>query len=494
MTAATLEFLPPVTMREPPGIVSTALGDETIEYVETCGIFLDPWQKWCVRMAMAERKVGSWAAFECGVVTPRQNGKNYYLRALQLGYLFLLDDDLLLHSAHQWDTVNVHRKWFMDLLESHDELGSLLKPVDRRTGRSKSFVNINGDEQVVLTTGQSIVFKTRSGGKGRGFTGDKVFFDEAQKLDASSMGDTIPVLSTRPGAQVHYTGSAPNGRSAVLHSVITRGRKPDPDDRLFLAEWGNTVDVLELAADSPEFMDRIRAANPAVVAGRITEEYVRQEIRTFSGTPELVEEHRRERLGVAENPSQLNVGPISLDQWDALEDKASEAVGRVTVALDVSPDRHHASISAAGRRDDNVFHVETVAHRPGTSWVVAAMPGILTDAGSDKVRIEKGGPAGSLIAQLEEAGIVVEQVTTADHARATGLMIDSCLSGGLRHLGQQSLRSAIVGAQLRASGDAELWSRRSSKVDITPLVAATLALGGVPALADTRQPLYFDAT
>ena len=62
MTAATLEFLPPVTMREPPGIVSTALGDETIEYVETCGIFLDPWQKWCVRMAMAERKVGSWAA------------------------------------------------------------------------------------------------------------------------------------------------------------------------------------------------------------------------------------------------------------------------------------------------------------------------------------------------------------------------------------------------------------------------------------------------
>ena len=142
----------------------------------------------------------------------------------------------------------------------------------------------------------------------------------------------------------------------------------------------------------------------------------------------------------------------------------------------------------------NVFHVETVAHRPGTSWVVAAMSGILTDAGSDKVRIEKGGPAGSLIAQLEEAGIIVEQVTTADHARATGLMIDSCLSGGLRHLGQQSLRSAIVGAQLRASGDAELWSRRSSKVDITPIVAATLALGGVPALADTRQPLYFDAT
>ena len=191
-----LEFVRPATVREPPRIVSTALGDETIEFAATCGIVLDPWQQWCVRMAMAER-VGGWAAFEAAVVTPRQNGKNYYLRALQLGYLFLMDDRLLLHSAHQWDTVNVHRHWFMELLESHDELQSLLKPVDRRTGRSKSFVNINGDEQVVLSTGQSIVFKTRSGGKGRGFTGDKVFFDEAQKLGERG----TPMYSTSIGKE-----------------------------------------------------------------------------------------------------------------------------------------------------------------------------------------------------------------------------------------------------------------------------------------------------
>jgi hypothetical protein len=45
------------------------------------------------------------------------------------------------------------------------------------------------------------------------------------------------------------------------------------------------------------------------------------------------------------------------------------------------------------------------------------------------------------------------------------------------------LRTAVVAASLRASGDAELWSRRSSKMDITPLVATTLAVGGVPETA-----------
>ena len=90
-----------------------------------------------------------------------------------------------------------------------------------------------------------------------------------------------------------------------------------------------------------------------------------------------------------------------------------------------------------------------------------------------------------------EAGVEVVEVSTGDMARATGQIIDVVNGGDLRHLDQQSLRSAIVAAKLRASGDAELWSRRSSKMDITPLVAVTLALGGVPeASAPALQPLH----
>jgi hypothetical protein len=59
-------------------------------------------------------------------------------------------------------------------------------------------------------------------------------------------------------------------------------------------------------------------------------------------------------------------------------------------------------------------------------------------------------------------------------------------ASSLRHRGDAALRSAIVGATFRHTGDADLWSRRSSKVDITPLVAGTLAVGGVPDVVTTK--------
>jgi len=97
------------------------------------------------------------------------------------------------------------------------------------------------------------------------------------------------------------------------------------------------------------------------------------------------------------------------------------------------------------------------------------------------VRIDKSGPAASFIAPLRERGVEVVEVSTAEHAQACGQFIDAAQNGGLRHLGQLSLGNAVKAAVLRPSGDTELWARRSSRSDITPLVACTLALGGVPA-------------
>jgi hypothetical protein len=48
----------------------------------------------------------------------------------------------------------------------------------------------------------------------------------------------------------------------------------------------------------------------------------------------------------------------------------------------------------------------------------------------------------------------------------------------LRHLGQEELDAAVEGAAKRPMGDAWLWSRKNSTVDISPLVGCTLALWG----------------
>jgi hypothetical protein len=96
------------------------------------------------------------------------------------------------------------------------------------------------------------------------------------------------------------------------------------------------------------------------------------------------------------------------------------------------------------------------------------------------VRIQSGSPADSFIGPLREAGVDVVEVSTREVAQATGQFIDACLNDGLRHLDQLSLEIALRGAELRTSGDAQLWGRRVSRVDISPLVAVTVALGGVP--------------
>jgi len=49
----------------------------------------------------------------------------------------------------------------------------------------------------------------------------------------------------------------------------------------------------------------------------------------------------------------------------------------------------------------------------------------------------------------------------------------------LSHLDQAPLASALAGAQKRPLGDAWAWARRIVSVDISPLVAGTLAKWGL---------------
>jgi hypothetical protein len=60
-------------------------------------------------------------------------------------------------------------------------------------------------------------------------------------------------------------------------------------------------------------------------------------------------------------------------------------------------------------------------------------------------------------------------------------------SQSLRHLGTPELDAAVAGAITRPLGDAWAWSRKSSSVDISPLVASTMALWGLKNARPTRS-------
>jgi hypothetical protein len=439
----------------PAAVVSSA-GSEAVDLAAAAGIVLDDWQQHVLEVGLGERVDGSWAAFEVGIIVPRQNGKNEILAARELAGIVLFKDDLITHSAHRADTTLEQFRKMDQLAEDFPDFGRLVKRVSR----------VNGHEAIELKGGRRIRFVSRQRNPGRGFSGSCVVLDEAFDLEAKAVGAMIPTLSTREMAQVWYASSPPHDDSRVLHGVRRRGRAGE-GGRLAYFEWSNPADV------DPADRDAQYAVNPAMGV-RISEDFIDAERELMKDIPE---EFLREIMGVAEEP--LSDGDGTVPTWSVLVDADSSIASHHRIALDVSPDRKWASFGAAGRRADGRVHVEAWERRPKTDWVLEVGKASW-DLLKIPIRIQTGSPAASFIGPFREQGVEVVEVSAAEHAQALGQFLDACANDGLRHRGGAMLAAAVRGALVRTSGDVDVWARRTSKVDITPLVAVTLAVGGVP--------------
>jgi hypothetical protein len=447
----------PRLLLEPAGKVSSA-GADAVELAALAGLHLDPWQALALEVGLAETAEGRWAAFECAVVVGRQNGKNGILEARELAGLFLFGEELVIHSAHQYQTAKEAFYRMRQLIESTPDLE---RRVDKFYASSLEF-------SVKLTTGQRLRYLARSSGGGRGFTGDCVILDEAFQLGPKEMGALLPTLSARDNPQVWYTSSAPMATSEQLHAVRRRALEGS-DAALAYLEW-STPDDANVADPAAWAM-----SNPALGI-RISEDYIAKELDALP-----LGEFRRERLSIPDMPPDHGQVVIDPTAWAACHRPDVEPDGPGVLAVDVNPERSAAAIGFAGFAD-GVPVVDLVEHSPGTRWVVARL--VELSAHTDRpVVVDKTSPAGSLIDELQAAGVRVQAVSAQDQARACGVLFDLVAAQGLVHIDveptSRSLLDALAGAKQRPLGDAWAWSRRNSTVDVSPLVAVTLALGAL---------------
>jgi hypothetical protein len=217
--------------------------------------------------------------------------------------------------------------------------------------------------------------------------------------------------------------------------------------------------------------------------GLIREEHMAREIESMSRRQAAVE-----LFGAGDWPRTdgLEDTVISIEDWDALLDADSELQLPFCLAFDVSPERRTA-IAIAGRNQYGDFHAEIQEHRQGTSWVVDRIVEMVEKGDPEVVLCDPYGPAGSLIVPLSEAGVKVQTINTTEHGQACGRLVDMVKDQSLAHLGSAELRDAVLGAKSRPLGDAWAWSRKNSSVDISPLVAATLALGAAAGVAGSVE-------
>ncbi|MFJ2178897.1 terminase [Streptomyces sp. NPDC087851] len=455
---------------------ASSSGQEAVELAAVTGLMLDDWQQFALHVGLGERPNGAWSAFEVAVNVARQNGKGGIIEARELAGLFLFGERLILHSAHEFKTAKEAFLRIVALITNCDSLRKRVKAVRRTTG----------EEAIELLTGQRLRFLARSGGSGRGFTGNTNIFDEDMILGDDAMGALMPTMAAVKDPQVWYLGSAgigsPSQQLARLRRrALAAMESGVPDPALAYLEWSIDPHVRECppdctAHDDPLSSLSVAKANPAL-GYRLTLEHTERERLTMS--PEI---YARERLGVGNYPVDAEDAwrVISEETWRALADGTSSPADPVAFAVDTTPERSHSAIGVAGGNGD-ALHVEVTDHRPGTGWVTDRLMELVEKWAPCAVAIDAGGPAASLIPAvkkaLEERGLgdLLIEMKTRQVAGAYGQFYDGVSEQTIAHLDQAPLATALAGADTRPVGEGQAWARRGVSVDISPLVAVTHA-------------------
>jgi hypothetical protein len=465
----------------PAGRVDYTLADEALEFVASeCGMRLDDWQQEVLRESLGLRKDGSWAAKEVGLNVPRQNGKGTVLEARELVGLFMLGEQMVIHSAHEFATSQEH---FRRIEATVRDNPGLLEQVRWNRGDYAGFRHGHGEAGIELGDGRRLIFKTRSKSGSRGFSGNVMVFDEAMVFTRAALAAMMPILRTRSmasdefphGMQIWYAGSAVDQdiheHGLVWTAVRERGLDGN-DPTLAYFEWSVDVDHPSQVTDEMALDDDLRRqANPALGI-RIAPEHMDLEYRSMDLRSFAVELYGAGDYPSLDGQVQMVISP---EDWAALTDAGSALEDPVCLAFDVSPERKTA-IVAAGLRPDGLFHVEVIQHKQGTGWVPERLEELVARWDVHSVVCDGYGPAASVASAVEELGVKLSRVTAGEHGQACGHLVDVVAENRLRHLGSEELAAALRGAKPRPLGDAWAWSRKNSSHDISPLVAATLAL------------------
>lgn len=290
--------------------------------------------------------------------------------------------------------------------------------------------------------------------------------DEAQEMDDASLEALGPTTSAAPlkNRQMIWTGTPPSEgmNSEVFTRIRTQSLEGEGRRRLCWLEWSMDDD------GDIHSIEQIAQSNPALNI-RVGLEELLEDLDGYSE-----EGFARERGGVWKFAGTDEV--IDPESWALVGDGSSQILDPVAFAVDIGPKRASASIAVAGARPDGLWHVEVIDCRQGTGWIIPRLTQLV--AQWSPVALVVDGPAGSVVPQLDDLRVPVYRTSVQELGTACGMFYDAVMGATLRHVNQPILTNAVEVARQRPLGDLWAWSRKESESDISPVVAATLALWG----------------
>lgn len=468
-----------------PPLFHSSAGKDAVDLAAVAGLFLDEWQEYVLERSLRERADGKWTCFEVGLVVPRQNGKNALLEARELAGLYLFKEELIIHSAHEFKTA---QEAFLKIWTRIKSTPYLLEKVQGYRGDPEALISgvktAHGQEGITLKNGNRLKFAARTGGSGRGFTGDLIIFDEAFALVQRAMAAMLPTMAAKSmsgNPQLWYTSSTGMPESDVLYSLRERAEAGDP--RLGYYEWSiphwddltpeekmawvdaaGVPDIKEYRLD-PE---NHRIANPGLNI-RISPEFVLGEYKAMETEPEHFD---RERLGIWEKLG----GESAIPEWPSMADSASLPGELKIFALDVPPSRDSCTISVASFREDGRTHLEVIKQEAGLDWVANDLKDLKEKFAPLGIYVVAGSAAATLKEDCRRKGVKLDEVSFKEYVDGCGILLDDIKANQIRHRNQKIFNDAVKGARKKFTGDTLFyWNRKITTANISPLVSATVA-------------------
>lgn len=429
------------------------------------GLSFDNWQDGLGRAILAKRADGKYASTVGGVAVsiPRQTGKTYTLGAIVFALCLNTPGTTVLWTAHRLKTAK-------ETFQSMKSMAGRRKVAPQ----VEQIMNGSGEEAILFRNKSRVLFGAREAGFGRGFAGvDLEVFDEAQILTERALDDMLPAMNASPNALAVFTGTPP--RPIDPGEVFERLRK----DALDVGSGEGDGLYVEFSADreaSADDLEQVAIANPSYPHRTPLEAILRMRKQLSEDS------FLREAMGIWDADSQHRV--IDEDSWNLVADPASMPVERLSLAIDVAPDRKVASVSLAGQRPDGRWHVELDEQRKGVEWVpawVAAralrnrLHSVVVDEMTGLVEKRRNGRW-----YLKGTDVVVTLAAAEgrDMAVACAALFDGVMSQRLFHTDQPQMNVALSVARKRPLAGAWAWNRKDAMSDITPIVSASLALWG----------------
>lgn len=422
------------------------------------GVPLLPWQDHVITQAARVRPNGKWAHKTNGILVARQNGKTHLLRMRILAGLFLWDEKLILATAQNRDIALETFRLVADTIEDNGFLADQVKYIRKA----------NGQEEITTKSGNRYKIVAPNSGA-RGMSADLVIIDEAREMvNTEAYAALVYTTMARPKSQIWLTSNAGDAFSSVLNRTREQAYKaiaaPDSDHTIGWWEYS--------APEGAKVTDPYawQCANPAL-GHTIDVEGIKARLKD----PEAM--FRTEVLcqwvETLQNPFPEGAWASCLDKEIKLPDDRAQYL-----AIDVSPDRRHASLVGATRVDDEIVVGLLQTWESDSSVddlkIASAVSTWARKFHSQCVGYDKYTASG-IAARLSAAGIPTQDLSGSIFYQACDELLSAMSSGRLRHSGQEVLTAHIY-ACARKSGADGGWRivRRDSSGYVTAAVALAM--------------------